>query len=217
MTRPQAKVPSIPSASAVCRAQEGIPAQREHRDRLLRAIRQYVHNQSFTPPLSFNDLHDHAGRILQHAEAEEAYRNWVTVLLNSETWRPRVAAIPYERRLLLLPQCLRDARQCQGQLDELGLLCKGCGRCAIDSLKREAEGLGYLVLVSEGTAAVLSLVQSGKVQGFVGASCMATLEKVFPIVSMAAVPAIAVPLLFDGCRATAMDLDWLQEAMRLTC
>lgn len=207
----------MPSAGVGCRAQQGIPASREQRDRILQAIRQYLADRGFTPPLSFNDLHDHAGRILQHAEAEEAYRNWVTVLLNNETWRPKVAAIPFDRRLLLLPQCLRDARECPGEIDELGLLCKGCGRCPIDALKRDAERLGYLVLVSEGTAAVLSLVQSGKVLGFVGSSCMATLEKVFPIVSMAAVPAIAVPLLYDGCRTTALDIDWLQEAIHLTC
>jgi len=199
-----------------CAAQRGIPSSRQRRDRLLAAIRRYVEGKGFQPPLTFNELYDHAGRILQLAEAEEAYRNWVTVLLNNETWRRRVAGIPYQRRLLLLPPCLRDEHDCRGEMDALGLLCRGCGRCVIDMLKREGERLGYLVLVSEGTAAVLSLVQSGKVEGFVGASCMATLEKVFPIVSMVAVPAIAVPLLYDGCRSTELDVDWLLEAIHLS-
>jgi hypothetical protein len=44
---------------------------------------------------------------------------------------------------------------------------------------------------------------------------MATLEKVFPVVSMMAVPAFAVPLLRDGCVQTCLDTDWLLDAIRL--
>ena len=137
------------------------------------------------------------------------------VQLNNESWRPRLGEIPCDRRLLLLPQCLRDHDACAGTIDELGLLCKGCGRCVIHTLKSEAERLGYVTLISEGTAAVLALVQSGKVDAFVGASCMTTLEKVFPVMSVVGVPAIAVPLLRDGCVNTAIDVDWLMEAIHL--
>ena len=52
--------------------------------------------------------------------------------------------------------------------------------------------------------------------GFVGSSCMSTLKEVFPIVSMVAVPAIAIPLLYDGCRNTNLDVDRLLEAIHLS-
>jgi hypothetical protein len=99
-------------------------------------------------------------------------------------------------------------------MDELGLLCAECGRCPTATFKREAEGLGYVVLISEGTAAVLAMVQSGKVEAFVGASCMSTLREVFPIVSLVGVPAVAIPLLCDGCENTGVDADWLLDAIR---
>ena len=70
-----------------------------------------------------------------------------------------------------------------------------------------------MTLISEGTAAVLELVRSGRIAAFVGSSCMSTLEEVFPIVSMVGVPAIAIPLLYDGCVDTALDVDWLVEAI----
>jgi hypothetical protein len=195
--------------------QAGVPRGRADRDRVLATVREYVAEHAFDPPLTFNELHEHSGAILRSMELGNEYRDWVTVVLNSETWRPAVAATPPDRRLLLLPQCLRDHANCPGEIDEWGLVCKGCGRCVIHSLKAEAEALGYVVLVSEGTAAVLALVKSGQVRAFVGSSCMSTLEKVFPVVSMVGVPAIAVPLLYDGCINTALDVDWLTDAMRL--
>ena len=59
--------------------------------------------------------------------------------------------MPYEKRLLLLPKCLRDADGCPRKFDEVGLLCERCGRCVIHDLKAEAERLGYTVLVAEGS------------------------------------------------------------------
>jgi hypothetical protein len=195
------------------RPQNGIPPERDQRDRVLAAVRAYLAEHGLEPPLGFNDLHDHAGRILERADSDAAYRGWTTVLLNNETWRPRVASTPYDRRLLLLPQCLRDHANCPAEIDELGLVCQGCGRCVIHDLRGRAEGLGYVTLISEGTAAVLELVRSGQIAAFVGSSCMSTLEEVFPIVSMVGVPAIAIPLLYDGCVDTALDVDWLVEAI----
>jgi hypothetical protein len=60
-----------------------------------------VAEKDFQPPLTFNELHDHAGRILQLAETQDAYRNWVTVLLNSETWRRRASTRDLRPQLLL--------------------------------------------------------------------------------------------------------------------
>ena len=196
--------------------QEGIPATRDARERILVAAREPVAERAPAPPLSFEALHELAGEILAGLGLDEGLRNWVTVLVNGESWRERYARVPFSRRLLLLPQCLRDAGECPGQVDELGLVCRGCGRCAIDRLRREAENLGYVVLVSEGTAAVLAMVQSGQIEAFVGSSCMSALEKVFPVVSLAGVPAIAIPLLYDGCSDTALDEIWLLDAIRLT-
>jgi hypothetical protein len=203
--------PSVPQRPC----QEGVPPTRALRDEIRGAVRAYADAHAFRPPLTFTELHDHSGHILEAAGIDESHRDWVGVLLNNATWREQVAAVPYDRRLLLLPQCLRDPATCPAEMDELGLLCQGCGQCVLAGLKADAEALGYVTLISEGTAAVVELVKSGKVAAFVGGSCMSTLEKVFPIVSMMAVPAIAIPLLYDGCERTGMDIDWLTEAIHL--
>jgi geranylgeranyl diphosphate synthase, type II len=76
----------------------------------------------------------------------------VGVLLNNEVWREQLATVPYDRRLLLLPKCLRVEDKCPAPFDEFGLLCKQCGLCSIQDLQEEAERLGYAVLVAEGSA-----------------------------------------------------------------
>jgi geranylgeranyl pyrophosphate synthase len=127
-----------------------------------------------------------------------------------------VAAIPYDKRLLLLPKCLRNPAECPAPFDDVGLLCRHCGRCPIDALTRQAEQLGYAVLVAEGSPVVMSLIEAGKIEAVVGASCLSVLERVFPFMEAGAVPGIAIPLLRDGCANTLVDLDWVWEALYQT-
>jgi len=196
--------------------QKGIPATRSERGRLRDAVRDHVAACAPVPPLSAEELRGHTDRVLAGAGLDQTCRNYTAVLLNNEVWQEMMAGIPYDRRLLLLPQCLRAAEQCPAKIDELGLLCQQCGRCCLGEFKHEAEGLGYVVLIAEGSPVVMSLIESGQVQAVVGVSCLSVLEKVFPYMEAAAIPGTAVPLLQDGCADTSVDMDWVWEAIYLT-
>jgi geranylgeranyl pyrophosphate synthase len=124
--------------------------------------------------------------------------------------------VPYEKRLLLMPKCLRVESKCPAPFDEFGLLCKQCGLCSIQDFQNEAEKLGYAVLVAEGSAIVMSLIQTGKIEAIVGVSCLPVLERTFPYVEAAAIPAVAVPLLQDDCIDTNVDIDWVWDYIHLT-
>ncbi len=190
---------------------DAIPQDRARRDQLHAAARALVAAEDQRGQLSQGELAALARRLLDAAGAPATWRDWMMVIINSESWREDFAAIPVDKRLLLLPQCLRDPDCCPAQADAWGLLCQVCGRCPLGELKTWAEGLGYMVLISEGTASVLTLVQSGRIQGFAGASCLTTLRKVFPMMSLVALPALAVPLLGEGCRLTGLDIDRLRD------
>lgn len=196
--------------------QENIPQTKYERDRLWRIIRDYVKVKNPVPPLSLDELHFHAEAIIQVAQVEGKYRDYLGVLINNEVWRETLAAIPYERRLLLLPKCLRIEDRCPAPFDEFGLLCKQCGLCSIQDLQVEAERLGYAVLVAEGSPIVMSIIQTGKIDAIVGVSCLSVLERAFPYMEAAAVPGIAVPLLQDDCKDTTVDLDWIWDVLHLT-
>ena len=193
--------------------QENIPQTRKLRDRLLQLIREYVKREQPVGQLSLDELQRHSEEILQRSNLDPKYKNYTVILLNNELWRDTLEGIPYNKRLLLLPKCLRNQEKCQGTFDEFGLICEHCGSCIIDEFKTRAEQHGYAVLIAEGSPVVMSLIETGKIEAVVGVSCMAVLERVFPYMEAGAVPGIAIPLLYDGCSATDVDTDWVLEAI----
>jgi geranylgeranyl pyrophosphate synthase len=195
---------------------KNIPQTLLHRQQILQAVRNYVAEFNPVPPLSPTELGTHAERIIAQLGCDPIYRDFVGVLLNNEAWREQLAAVPFERRLLLIPKCLRVEAKCPAPFDEFGLLCKQCGLCSIQDLTNEAEKLGYAVLVAEGSAIVMSLIQTGKIEAIVGVSCLSVLERAFPYMEAAAIPGVAVPLLQDDCIDTNVDLDWVWEYIHLT-
>jgi geranylgeranyl diphosphate synthase type II len=197
-------------------AMDAVPPTRPERDSLLAAVRHHLKTRSAVPPFSVSELRAHSAAVLAAAGAGEKYRKFVAVLVSNETWRPAVAAVPFSRRLLLLPKCLRLEKECAGSIDEFGLLCAGCGRCPINDFKAEAEHLGYAVLVAEGAAIVMALIRSRNIEAVVGVSCLSALEAIYPLMESAAIPGIAIPLLCSGCANTVVDADWVWESIRLT-
>ena len=151
--------------------------------------------------------------LLAEAGISPEFRRYAGVLLNNELWRDTLAGIPFNRRLLLLPQCLRNTEHCSASIDELGLVCEHCGQCAIHDMQSVAESLGYVVLVAEGSPVVMSLVASGQIEGVIGVSCLDMLERVFPYMEAGAIPGMAIPLLCDGCDSTALDMPWVWDAI----
>ncbi len=195
---------------------KNIPQTAIERNRILHVVRNYVAEFNPVPPMPLEQLKEHADVLLDRIGCDRIYRDYVGVLLNNEMWREQLASVPFERRLLLLPKCLRIESKCPAPFDELGLLCKQCGLCSIQDLQAEAERLGYASLVAEGSAVVMSLIQTGKIEAIVGVSCLSVLERSFPYMEAAAIPGVAVPLLQDDCIDTTVDLDWIWDYIHLT-
>src|SRR5881394_389065 len=196
--------------------QDTIPQTREERDAIKQLCVKYVESEKPVPPLSLEELRKHSEKLLELNNLDAKFRDYVAVLLNSEVWREQLATVPFERRLLLLPKCLRVEDKCPAPFDEFGLLCKQCGLCSIQDLQVEAERLGYAVLVAEGSALVMAIIQTGKIDAIVGVSCLSVLEKAFPYMESAAIPGVAIPLLQDDCVDTNIDLDWVWDVIHLT-
>jgi len=192
-----------------------VPQDRGERDRITACARRYAADNALAPPLCIEELQHHADAVSALVGAHDKYRDFVTVMVSNEAWRDTVAAVPCNRRVLLLPQCLRTKQTCQAEMDEFGLLCEECGRCPIGGLQAEAEELGYVTLVAEGTTVVTGLLEQGKVDAVIGVSCLPALERSFPYMAADAIPGIAVPLLRDGCDSTSVDLDRVRDAIRL--
>jgi geranylgeranyl pyrophosphate synthase len=219
-SRPPGRAGVDPGADRSRAPESGVPPTADQRQRLRDVLADYVRRHDLRGPLALEELSAHVGRAIDQADPPVSLPDddprFAVVVLHNETIRDQLAAVPFRRRLLMLPRCLRDADHCPGQMDELGLLCARCGRCHLDEIQRQADRLGYVTVVAEGTAVVSSLLATGKIEAIVGVSCLEMLAKLFPAVRAAGIPAVAVPLLYNGCVDTDVDIDWLAEVLELS-
>ena len=119
-----------------------VPQTTERRLAMQKAVDAYVARDRLVPPLTGDELSAHARCAALAAQADSSEHAYVAVLLNNALWADVVSGIPFERRLLLLPQCLADTSICRAERDGLGLLCAQCGGCAISALQAAADRLG---------------------------------------------------------------------------
>ncbi len=188
-----------------------VPEKLQLRNSLRKAAGELVAKEKLRPPARFEILEQLAISIIRNQGISEEYTDFVIILVGNETWRKTVKATPINRRLLLLPQCLKNNNTCKGVFDNMGLICAGCKGCFIDDILIRAEELGYATLVAEGTTVAVGLVEEGAIDAVIGVSCMPVLQRSFEPVSNAAVPVIGLPLMYDGCENTKVDLKWLLD------
>ncbi len=164
------------------------------------------------PPLR-EDLERYGDMVLQRLGLPRRFLGFAMVAVSNEFWLPTLGAIPFQRRLFLLPHCLSDRAACAGTYDSVGLHCGGCGSCEIQTLQREAEQLGYSVIVAEGTGSVVMKILDGEADAILGVACLDSLEKSFQRVAELGIPYMALPLLKSGCVDTAAEIDQIRRLL----
>jgi len=157
------------------------------------------------------DLERLGARLLDEVGLGGEHLGFAMVCVSNAHWAERFSAVPTAKRLLLLPHCLRRADVCKGTYDANGLTCMECGACELGAMKRDAEALGYAVLIAEGGPAVAEVVLSGRADAVLGVACLDSLESAFNRVAQFGVPHVAVPLLTDGCVDTVAELDLVRD------
>ena len=173
-----------------------------------------VKNVALTVPPELAEMEAMADEVV--ARNPGARRDGVILALNNAAWREVIEHIPYQNRLLMLPQCLRSSKGCKGTFDDLGLLCAGCGECVIAPILAEAERLGMQTVVAEGNTVVDAMLKSEHtIDAVIGVSCTAALRRIFPVLSERAIPSLAIALHGDGCRDTTVDVEAILAKIRI--
>lgn len=190
-----------------------VPETLELREAIRAAADQYVIPLDKSRPFNKNTLEMHGRKLLEQLGQPEGFLGFAMVLIGNAFWKRQFLAIPFERRLLLLPHCLKHADGCPADYDEFGLDCEKCGACSIADYKVRAEQLGYKVLVAEGSPIVLKIIVSGHVDGILGVACLNVLEKAIDKVLLAGVPSYAVPLHSGDCKNTKLDEPWVWHCL----
>ncbi len=192
---------------------KAVPQLLELREMIKGDAEAYARTLDKTQPFCRDDLEVWGRDFLSKIDQPEKYLGFAMVMIGNYFWKQQFLAIPFERRMLLLPHCLKHAEGCPAEYDQFGLDCEKCGACSIADYKVRAEELGYKVLVAEGSPIVLKIIVEGYVDGILGVACLNVLEKAIDKVLIAGVPSFAVPLHSGDCKNTTLDESWVWEVL----
>jgi geranylgeranyl diphosphate synthase type II len=190
-----------------------VPETLELREQIKKEAELFAESFDKSKPFLKNELEQYGRQLLKQMDFPEKYLGFSMVLIGNFFWKRQFLAVPFERRLLLLPHCLKHAEGCPAEYDELGLDCETCGACSIADYKVRAEQLGYKVLVAEGSPIVLKIILAGYVDGILGVACLNVLEKAIDKVLIAGVPSYAIPLHSGDCKNTSLDESWVWDVL----
>jgi geranylgeranyl pyrophosphate synthase len=192
---------------------KAVPETLEERTRVKEAAEEYARTLDRSRAFSKGELEKHSRTLMDQLRLPEKYLGFSMVMVGNFFWKQQFLAIPFERRMLLLPHCLKHAEGCPAEYTEFGLDCERCGACSIADYKVRAEQLGYKVLVAEGSPVVLKIIVSGYIDGILGVACLNVLEKAIDKILIAGVPSYAVPLHTGDCMNTTLDEAWVWDVL----
>jgi hypothetical protein len=138
------------------------------------------------------------------------------VELRNAVYEADFKKVPYKDRAIFLPHCSRNTTNCKATFDEEGYHCKRCGCCDIDKVTDLAKEIGYgNVFIVPGGSLVKKLIDKYKPKAALGVCCFNEAILSFEAMKYTnVVPQIAL-LLKDGCKDTQMNIQLIEEKMRL--
>ncbi|RBQ23869.1 hypothetical protein ALNOE001_06610 [Candidatus Methanobinarius endosymbioticus] len=101
---------------------------------------------------------------------DESMVDHVGVEVRNKINEKKFNEIDLHEKIIVFPHCLRNP-QCEAILDETGLVCNCCGKCAIGVIKPKAEKMGYKVFVIPGSTFVKKIVKNNKFASVLGVAC----------------------------------------------
>ena len=140
----------------------------------------------------------------------------VNVEMRNTLLKNRFSEVPYEDRIVVLPQCLRDLN-CPVRFSSVGgAQCAGCGKCKIFEISERAKELGYKgVYIALGSGFVRRTIKEVRPKAIVGVACPSELNWGILEFSNKGLPCQGVLLLRDGCVETDVDLEELFCVMEM--
>ena len=124
--------------------------------------------------------------------------------------------VPYNQRIIVIPQCLRSM-ECPAKFNSVeGAKCIECGKCKIREISKKAKELGYIgTYIAPGGGFVKRIIKSTKPGAMIGIGCPYEVNLGLLEVSSKGIPCQGVTLLNNGCVTTDVDLNAVFETMEL--
>ena len=119
-----------------------------------------------------------------------------------------------ERKVVLLPHCLRSS-DCHSRCDPFyGYACTKCGRCDIGEIINEAEKRDFKVFIVPGGNFIKKIFKEYPPTSWIAVACPVELSEVMQKIST--IPSQGVYLLNDGCFETKVNVSDIISKMELS-
>ena len=115
-----------------------VPQTLELREQVKAAAEKFADTLDRSRNFNKAQLEDWARKLLADLDLPEKYVGFTAVLIGNFFWKRQFLALPFNRRMLLLPHCLKHAEGCPADYDDFGLDCETCGACSIADYKVKA-------------------------------------------------------------------------------
>lgn len=138
----------------------------------------------------------------------------VGIKLKNQISLQKLKKVPFDRRVIFFPQCLRSV-DCPAKLSPEGLACIECGQCDLGKEKRNAQDLGYMVFIVPGSSFIKRVVRKYKPDAILGVGCKMEVKDGLDLCQRLDVPGIGIVLSKDGCISTILDWDMFYDVIDL--
>jgi hypothetical protein len=135
----------------------------------------------------------------------------IGIALMNSIYKDAYGKAPMAKRLLFLPQCLRNL-ECPAKISpQAGVICNECGRCGIAEIKRMCNECGISICISPGSEFVKRAIRNIKPMAVIGIACQYDLYSGMREVTSRGIPAVGIVLSKSGCVMTEVDWEEVKE------
>lgn len=125
-------------------------------------------------------------------------------------------SIPCQERVVFLPHCMRNTKECKALDEGTFYSCVKCGCCKIAQIQKLAEELGYKkVYIMKGGKAIHNILVEQKIKAVVAVACHFEGVQGIKMTDSLKVIAQFIPLIKDGCYNTDVDVNDVEKIMKI--
>ncbi len=146
---------------------------------------------------------------------DEKWVNSTAVTVINSLHREAVARVPKKDRVMFLPHCLRNVKECRAKIDEEGYHCTKCGKCVLGNFVEECEKNGVKWFIVGGGSAVIELIKKYRPRAVLGVSCFPEAKLAIERLAESKIPLQSILLSKAGCVDTRVNAEEVIEKIRL--
>jgi hypothetical protein len=142
--------------------------------------------------------------------------NFTHVEIRNTVFEPEFKKIAVSNRIIFLPHCARNSKNCKATQTDDGYVCKHCGACNINEAIKIAKKHGYQkIFIVPGGSMLKKIIEKEKPKAAIGVSCFNEALMGIEAAKQLGVIPQAVLLLRDGCKDTMINLPLFEEKISL--